>query len=92
MEAGTSSDIALQSRSRRLRLFKPERTRVLIAYDLLIVEEIALLALPALIGITVDRLLNGDRSGLFLLAGGVSAILVSGALRGAVICGRPLHG
>lgn len=64
-----------------MRLFKPERTRVLLAYGLLIVEEIALLALPALIGITVDRLLTGDHSGLLLLAGGVSAILISGALR-----------
>lgn len=61
--------------------FRPERGRVTLAYVLLIVEEVALLTLPALIGVTVDRLLNGDRSGLFLLAGGVSVILISGALR-----------
>ena len=64
-----------------MKPFGPERVRVVLAYALLILEEVALLALPALIGLTVDRLLNGDRSGLFLLAGGVGAILISGALR-----------
>ncbi|MCC5640728.1 ABC transporter six-transmembrane domain-containing protein [Nostoc sp. CHAB 5844] len=61
--------------------FDLERGRVLLAYALLIAEEIALLALPALIGITVDRLLAGDQSGLLLLAGGIGAILLFGAVR-----------
>jgi hypothetical protein len=61
--------------------FGPERGRVLFAYALLIVEEVALLFIPALMGLTVDRLLAGDRSGLVFLAGGVIAILTSGALR-----------
>ncbi|WP_298161632.1 ABC transporter six-transmembrane domain-containing protein [Brevundimonas sp.] len=64
-----------------LTLFWPERLRVLLAYGLLLIEEISLLALPALIGLTIDRLLASDRSGLFLLAGGVAAVLLCGALR-----------
>ena len=64
-----------------MKPFGPERGRVLFAYALLIVEEVALLFMPALMGLTVDRLLAGDRSGLFFLAGGVIAILTSGALR-----------
>jgi hypothetical protein len=61
--------------------FRPERGRVLVIYALLAAEEVALLALPALIGVTVDRLLSGDRAGLLLLAEGFGAILVSGSLR-----------
>lgn len=64
-----------------MKPFQPERGRVLFAYTLLVVEEIAVLFIPALMGLTVDRLLAGDRSGLFFLAGGVIAILASGALR-----------
>ncbi|MCA6238765.1 MAG: hypothetical protein IM651_13390 [Phenylobacterium sp.] len=64
-----------------MKPFQPERGRVLFAYALLVVEEIAVLFIPALMGLTVDRLLAGDRSGLFFLAGGVIAILASGALR-----------
>jgi hypothetical protein len=64
-----------------LTLFGPERPRVLAAYGLLTIEEVSLLALPALIGLTIDRLLAGDQTGLLLLAGGVGAILLSGALR-----------
>ncbi len=64
-----------------MKPFRPERGRVLFAYALLVVEEVALLFMPALMGLTVDRLLAGDRSGLFFLAGGVIAILTSGALR-----------
>ncbi|MCA6256061.1 MAG: hypothetical protein IM665_13490 [Phenylobacterium sp.] len=64
-----------------MKPFRPERKRVLFAYLLLIIEEAALLFMPALMGLTVDRLLAGDRSGLFFLAGGVIAILASGALR-----------
>jgi hypothetical protein len=64
-----------------LALFGPERPRVLAAYGLLTIEEVSLLALPALIGLTIDRLLAGDQTGLLLLAGGVGAILLSGALR-----------
>lgn len=66
-----------------LNLFGPERPRVFATYGLLLIEEVSLLALPALIGMTIDRLLAGDRSGLLLLAGGVGAILLSGALRRA---------
>ncbi|MFM8821649.1 MAG: ABC transporter six-transmembrane domain-containing protein [Phenylobacterium sp.] len=64
-----------------MKPFRPERKRVLFAYLLLIIEEVALLFMPALMGLTVDRLLAGDRSGLFFLAGGVTAILASGGLR-----------
>lgn len=64
-----------------LSLFGPERLRVLAAYGLLFVEEVSLLALPALIGVTIDRLLVGDQTGLLLLAAGAGAILLSGALR-----------
>jgi len=64
-----------------LTLFRPERLRVLVAYGLLTIEEVSLLALPALIGVTIDRLLVGDQTGLLLLAGGAGAILLSGALR-----------
>lgn len=64
-----------------MKPFRPERKRVLFAYLLLIIEEAALLFMPALMGLTVDRLLAGDRSGLFFLAGGVIAILASGGLR-----------
>jgi hypothetical protein len=64
-----------------MKALGPDRPRVLIAYGLLIVEEAALLGLPALIGLTVDRLLSGDAGGLWLLAGGMAAILVSGAFR-----------
>jgi hypothetical protein len=64
-----------------LTLFGPERARVLLAYGLLLIEEVSLLSLPALIGVTVDRLLASDRSGLVLLAAGAGAILLSGAVR-----------
>lgn len=64
-----------------LTLFGPERRRIFAAYGLLTIEEISLLALPALIGVTIDRLLSGDQTGLLLLACGAGAILVSGALR-----------
>jgi len=70
-------------RTSSLTLFAPERFRVLLTYGLLLVEEISLLALPSLIGVTIDRLLAGDRTGLLLLAAGAGAILLSGALRRA---------
>lgn len=64
-----------------MRALGSRRPAALATYSLLLVEQIAILGLPALLGVTIDALLLGRREALFWLAGGVMVLLIVGALR-----------
>lgn len=64
-----------------MKTLGPDAPKALASWTVLLVEEASVLALPALIGFTIDGLLAGRREGLALLAGGVAVLLAVGALR-----------
>jgi ABC-type multidrug transport system fused ATPase/permease subunit len=64
-----------------MRLLGPDRPKALLSYSVLLLEEGLILALPAMIGLAIDRLLSGNLSGLLWLLAGIGALIASGAGR-----------
>ena len=64
-----------------MRALGSRRPAALATYSLLLVEQGAMLGLPALLGVTIDALMQGQRRALVWLAGGVMVLLIVGALR-----------
>ncbi len=64
-----------------MRALGSRRPAALATYSLLLVEQGAMLGLPALLGVTIDALMQERRGALVWLAGGVMVLLIVGALR-----------